>query len=439
MRLWTIFAVVLAPALAAGGAPPAHKRAVVSQNQMLNFKGGLLYKSGLQTSCEVALISISAAFVAANCFNFTSDGKLDASIEYAVYIDQRNLGKDILKSPLATADITVHPSYDPATLANNIAMVQFNRGMVAPYVSYISTNPPPDTTQAYARRSVDDAGQRWNLPLVASQPEDSSDCTDSAIYLKNRDSMACTGNITPSIYTESCGIPYGTMYQVTDDQIVLAGIYSHSVLLGNSTCSNTGGWHNYYTLLAPYVGFAANVLKIQLDVYSNLTPIKSTTTSIVSMNNTDQTAPSKGTVVGGDFYRLQGADDPAETSSESGPGPEPDADSSSESKTKSKSTDDSEGFTKTQTIVVAVVVPVGVILISVGAFIVYRIWLAKRQDHAWDPHRNAAELQDAAMELDIGGGPDVERMPPEYDTIVHSAPAPAARITPQKPMSPEKD
>ncbi|KAJ2788625.1 Trypsin-like serine protease, partial [Coemansia helicoidea] len=277
------------------------------------FRGGVLAKNGEQTSCEIGLIDISAAFVAANCFDYTGNGAVDASTKYSAWIIPTAEGTSVMRAAIDPKDIHVHPAYDPKTLANNIAVVQFNKGVVAPYVSYINTDLDlPDTQLGYVRRTFNDKKKVWNPLQLALQSGDSSGCAESsALYGANEGWLACTSAATSSVYRDSCSVPFGTLYYATSGQIVLSAIFSHAVVQAKSTCGDGSApaWHSYYTQLWPHIGLAVSVLGRSLDVYSNLTPMNATLKDIRSMSIPSNTAPPRGAIVaGGNFYPLQGAD-----------------------------------------------------------------------------------------------------------------------------------
>ncbi|KAJ2903736.1 hypothetical protein GGI21_004392, partial [Coemansia aciculifera] len=109
--------------------PPLMGPGPVIPNSSLNvtdaiegqFDGVLIVKS-IQTSCEVALASDSYGYVAANCLmvNGNMVGML-SDLQVAVHGPQ-------LSSLYPITNVTIHPNYDPASLANNIAVVKYKSG-----------------------------------------------------------------------------------------------------------------------------------------------------------------------------------------------------------------------------------------------------------------------------------------------------------------------
>ncbi|KAJ2710847.1 hypothetical protein H4R19_003542 [Coemansia spiralis] len=442
MRYWAVAgALVLGAAAARSAAGNGDGPRDLTAGSFTQFKGGLLYKNGVQTSCEVGLIDFSAAFVAANCLNYTGGGNMvDASVKYSVWLYNSADGTSVIRATVDPMDIRVHPKYDAKTLANNIAVVQFNKGVVAPYTSYINTDLNlTGSQQGYVRRTFNDSQGAWNPVQLSLQSSDSGGCAESsALYGQNPGWLACTGAVTSSVYLDSCGVPFGTLYYATDGQIVLSAIFSHAVVHGTSTCGGGPGtvWRSYFTQLWPHVGLAVSVLGRPINTYVNLAPVVAVNRDIHAMTVPTNTAPPSGAVVvGGNFYGFQGAkqDEDGESSSgdESSSSSRAEASSDTEEPGSSHGSsgaldaDDSSsggGFTKTQKIIVGVVVPIGAILIGIGAFLLYRIWAAKRQDHAWDPRANMVQLQSAASEIAQPG----LLTPPAYADAVLIPPLQAA-------------
>ncbi|KAJ2715102.1 hypothetical protein H4R19_001383, partial [Coemansia spiralis] len=85
--------------------------------------GGVLVKNGVLTSCELAVLDNKASVLAAACLDYTSSGNLDTNTKYAVYLD----GSDGSKPVSYNVDtVTVHPGFKRSSLANNLAILQYN-------------------------------------------------------------------------------------------------------------------------------------------------------------------------------------------------------------------------------------------------------------------------------------------------------------------------
>ncbi|KAJ2761454.1 hypothetical protein H4S06_001198, partial [Coemansia sp. BCRC 34490] len=220
-----------------------------------------LTKNNVETSCMVAVMSMKAVFVAANCIDMKNGYAVDQSVNYKL----RYTSTDTDAAPIYNVDatkITIHPNYNQTTLENNIAIIEFNENTVDDYVSFVSTNDFSAKTEAYVRRNYVESKAEWDTPSVLNQDTENDDCKNSSpLYKTNSEWMSCTSSVTTSYITNDCSIPYGLMYKEKDtDIIVMTSLYSHSVVYGNDMCSKPSKIINYYTLLWPYLGFAANTL-----------------------------------------------------------------------------------------------------------------------------------------------------------------------------------
>ncbi|KAJ2727060.1 hypothetical protein GGI07_000178 [Coemansia sp. Benny D115] len=274
--------------------------------------GGVLFKNGKQTTCEVGLISSKAGYIAASCFDF-SGSSINRSTKYEVYIDDGSGSSNPSIYTINPLDITIHPNYNPNTYENNISVVQFNKQAQSTYTGYIVTNVFSIAKSSYVRRTYDTKNKKWNLPIYTGMVPNSNECVErSGLMAKNSGNMACVSIGTMSIYQSSCTVPYGTLYAAGNNMVALAGIYSYSVVEKDSMCRGGSRWYNYYTLLWNLDRFATSVLGYPVDVMSSYEP--STEPSIqLYINAAPSNADMNGwSAVSGNLYPLQGAnqDDP---------------------------------------------------------------------------------------------------------------------------------
>ncbi|KAJ2406555.1 hypothetical protein GGI10_005191 [Coemansia sp. RSA 2530] len=89
-----------------------------------NYRGAQLLIYRTATSCELGVIDSSAVFVAASCLALTSSGQEDNSIDYIIAIDGVGDGGN---GRFSVESITLHPEYNPGTLANNIAILKYKK------------------------------------------------------------------------------------------------------------------------------------------------------------------------------------------------------------------------------------------------------------------------------------------------------------------------
>ncbi|KAJ2335933.1 hypothetical protein GGH91_005370, partial [Coemansia sp. RSA 2671] len=133
---------------------------------LAQIKGGVLVKNGKQTSCGLGLLDNMASYVSANCLDF-KNGKVDGNIIYEVYIDS---GYDKTATRAMVQNITVHPKYNPSTMANNIALIEFNLGNDVTWYNYNAIGRASWSEIIYAQRYVSDMNQMtWATPQISPQ------------------------------------------------------------------------------------------------------------------------------------------------------------------------------------------------------------------------------------------------------------------------------
>ncbi|KAJ2709179.1 hypothetical protein H4R19_004383 [Coemansia spiralis] len=254
---------LLVLALAIAGMAPVVRAAVDDDDNsgadQTHFRGGLLLRNGQQTSCEIALIDGAAAFIAASCVT-DGDGKVDRSASFEIQVDHLP-GRVGAGAPLLSRGIAVHPAYDPTTFANNIAVVQFELDPAKQWHIGIAIERSEWTGSMFMRRRMDDvSGQTWAAPSTSWRDLSDPDCAQSyGLYGANRNDFKCTSDTAPPMANSACGVPFGTYYGVMSGRPALAGLYSHSVIDGNTLCAAKSAVH-YYTLVSSYIAFAQRVL-----------------------------------------------------------------------------------------------------------------------------------------------------------------------------------
>ncbi|KAJ2548978.1 hypothetical protein EV175_004619 [Coemansia sp. RSA 1933] len=362
-------------------------------------------------------MDMGALFVAANCLKLGNDNQPDTSVSYKIQYSSTDDDVNPI-SVLSPGEITVHPSYNPDTLENNIAVILYSIGPTDEYVGYVSTEDYIGGNDVYVRQDYNMQNSSWNSPVVENQSSDSNGCADgSALYAANTEWMSCTSAVTTSSVDSDCYIPYGVMFKENStDLIVLSSIYSHSVIYGSDMCTQSDTILNYYTMLWPYVGFARTVMGRGVSVYNQTTGSQSNDMTINSMVSPNSTSVPNTTTEGGDLYPKQLSIE-ASQSQEAALSKTDSSNDSSQATTSSG--DSSNGLSKAQKIAIGVAVPLGVILVALGGIIVHHIWKVRREDKAWDPNAQSLNLQHAAMEISAD---DPFVVPPPYSQV-NSAPA----------------
>ncbi|KAJ2728584.1 hypothetical protein H4S00_000899 [Coemansia sp. D1744] len=230
------------------------------------FKGAVLLKNGEQTSCEVALMYSTFGFVSAACLDFTDDTAktVNMSTSYEVMISG---GLTSSYGRFRASRVTPNPNYDPASYANNIAILQFDSNG-DDFVNYIAS---------------------WRADWAN-------------MYFND---LICNQLTTTSIMNATCSIPYASMYGVIDPNAAIAAIYSHSAVYGQGNFCNGNKIYNYYIVMQNYVHWAMSVIGKKAPVFH--TRIAEYTENMDA--NYSMTIPGNKNVesvlvYGGDLYHL---------------------------------------------------------------------------------------------------------------------------------------
>ncbi|KAJ2452652.1 hypothetical protein EV183_002803 [Coemansia sp. RSA 2336] len=121
---------------------------------------GLLINNNQQTFCQATIISSTAAVLAASCFDSTE--KADPTV-YKVYVEATDPN---VVTQAQVSSITTHPSYNPQTFANNIAVVTFSA--ITTGMEYVIDN-KPGLWDAFLHisNSLNSANTQWNTPEMS--------------------------------------------------------------------------------------------------------------------------------------------------------------------------------------------------------------------------------------------------------------------------------
>ncbi|KAJ1797319.1 hypothetical protein LPJ59_003218 [Coemansia sp. RSA 2399] len=237
------------------------RRANNEQSSIASLRTGVLVKNGVQTSCELALIDNKAAFVAANCVTDTS-GNLDTTSAYVVYYtDGDSQGSNAASASITSSSVTLHPEYSVNTLANNIAILQFNPSQGVSWQNPIAVNSNAwSDTVLSRRRLVSVSSSTWANMLYVSLNESSDDCSsNSGLYAANTKDFVCSLQRSTPLMSSQCNIPYGSVYGVDNSNAAVAGLYSYSVISGSQFCGSSDIM-SYYLMLSDYIAFAQSTI-----------------------------------------------------------------------------------------------------------------------------------------------------------------------------------
>ncbi|KAJ2813364.1 hypothetical protein H4S07_000739, partial [Coemansia furcata] len=288
-----VFGLLLSLALAVPSAAsvlPRQQDVTASANDIFKVKGGLFIKNGKQTSCGLGILDNMASLMSADCLDFVN-GKVDASSNYEAFIDA---GYDGATARYTVQNVTVHPSYDPKTKANNVAVIQYNSGSKVTWYNYNAIGPSNWDGYVYVQRYLSDIdGMAWATPKVYTQDSGDSLCSDlSPVYNANMKDFACgRGTVSPPTSAlGTCNVPYQMVYATFSGTYVYqAGFFSHVVIQdGNDLCEYSSQ-RTYFTLISDYLAFANSVIKRTVYYFNKINSTKPQTSPAYAMTKPSTT------------------------------------------------------------------------------------------------------------------------------------------------------
>ncbi|KAJ2658664.1 hypothetical protein IWW48_003903 [Coemansia sp. RSA 1200] len=292
------------------------------KSDLKTSKRGILVKNNKVTSCELGLFSDLRAALSADCLDYTSDNKLDTTTTYTVYVDD---GIDGKADKYQVQRITVHPEYNSTTKANNIATLNYNMGKNSTWHNVFGIGREKYWGKmVYTRSTITDLdAMTWNDPDYMFDPATSEDSTCesmSVLYSANKYDFTCIGNYTKSPRSDltQCGTPFGTAYTYIDNKLYPVGFYSYSSTVGNAgdtgLCDVTSV-RNYYSAISDWMVYIGKQTSINVLNYypvgTGLTPIN---TPDYTLRDPGVSEDGKFKIVGGDYYKDQGASTSSVTS-----------------------------------------------------------------------------------------------------------------------------
>ncbi|KAJ2843285.1 hypothetical protein IWW36_005614 [Coemansia brasiliensis] len=148
-----------------------------------------------------------------------------------------------------------------SNFANNIAVVEFSIDARDPWPIKVAVDHATWASTLYVRRYMTNKNaMKWANPKTGRSSLTRPECaTTSGLYASNYFDFICSSNTAGAMVGSQCGVPYGTVYGQINDQLAIGGIYSHSVVEGDSIC-DSGRTVHYYLYLSNYLAFAQNVL-----------------------------------------------------------------------------------------------------------------------------------------------------------------------------------
>ncbi|KAJ2682358.1 hypothetical protein GGH99_004772 [Coemansia sp. RSA 1285] len=288
------------------------RRAVTASQFLSDFRSAQFVISSSQTSCEVALVNSIGGFVAASCLKFKSDGNADNSIDYRVAVNDPLAGTSKIYS---VDSVDVHPSYNPATFANNVAFVMFNWDASVTWTASVASDPAAWDNAYYTSRTLSSISKAtWNTPAIiqtagAAATDDAGCSAASALFSANKDSMRCLSTSATSVANNKCNTPFGAAWAIFQpNDIAVGALYSHSVVYGGtSLCGASGNQFHYYTLLQPYVAWGAKKLGKSISTFTTDSSFSYSGSTSFSLANSGAGAVAGTTLISGDQYPIQKA------------------------------------------------------------------------------------------------------------------------------------
>ncbi|KAJ2891270.1 hypothetical protein IWW38_003696 [Coemansia aciculifera] len=287
---------------------------------------------------------------------------------------------------------TAHFKYDPTTFANNVALLKFNQGGTRQWKNYIGANPSDWTSKFFVSRSVT-GSQGGSMPAwqptqdVVVGPDVSAQCAAaSVLFANNPNDLVCTSQVVTSAAggNPGCALPYSSVYGVHDPDLAIAGLYSHSVIVGSSLCKYTQ-IYNYYTLLSNYLEWGGDVAKSTVYLYvADLTYVNNNNPNYSMVVPSGQPSVS-GIVVGGDLSGNSPKPTPSSSSSSSSSSPTSTSTTSTFTSTSDTSSSDTSasgqnsGKQGMNIGIILLIVGLILLVIAIIAFLLYRRYKKRKE------------------------------------------------------------
>ncbi|KAJ2030261.1 hypothetical protein IWW57_001274 [Coemansia sp. S610] len=404
-----LFSLALAAAVAVPSTAsvlPRRQDARASPTDIFKIKGGLLVKNSKQTSCGLGILDNMAALVSADCLDYTS-GKVNYTTKYEAFVDA---GYNGATGRYKVQTITVHPSYDAKTKANNVAVIQYNSGSKVLWYNYNAIEPDSWDEYVYVQRYLSDVdGMAWATPKVYSQSNADSTCSQlSPVYKANKEGFACgSGLVSAPSLLGACDVPYQMVYaKLSGSYVYQAGFFSHAAIEDGKNLCKYGSQRSYFTLFSDYLAFANSVTNRTVYYFSDDNSTTPQTDPKYAMAKPSSTV-SDVVLLSGDMYAKQpGVESSAATSlsrssplasptSSPTPSPSPTSDPPREEEPVTES-----GMSKRSIAIVAACSAIGSLLLAVGGFFLVRWWRGHLQ-RTRDPFKETAAQEFLAN--DLGG------------------------------------
>ncbi|KAJ2706507.1 hypothetical protein FB645_001515 [Coemansia sp. IMI 203386] len=390
----------------------------IDDTRFKDVRTAILAVDGVPTTCEIGLLSSTIGLFAVSCLVFDDKGFQDTDTKYEVYVYTGNGSEEPEKYEVDINEIFIIGIYEQITMYGNLAVLTFNKGSNDTYKAYSSSNTYLIEDSSYASHLLDFGSRKWSEAQTMQQLDDPRDqCSEyGRLYEANSNMFACNNATIESVYDSNCKMPYGLLYTMKGDSVVLVAIYTHSVILGFDECKSPR--LNYYTYVNQFIPFASWIMETPIDVIEDdtTTTISVSTHPTIVINAGSPKGMITTTTYGANLYARYQSTEPSSSESTSNTESNSDdlsADTQSSSETDNSDLDadsDGSGMSRTAKIIVGVVVSLVGAAVIVGYFI-YRCLKKKLNTNSWDPNAESLNVYAVGNSLNR----DVEHIkPPPY-------------------------
>ncbi|KAJ1958355.1 hypothetical protein GGI12_004756 [Dipsacomyces acuminosporus] len=222
-------------------------------------------RNGLQQlPCEVVPIDSSAAFTSAICAKAI---KKDKNNYFQIQLNATKTAQQADKYNITT--VHIHPSFNPETYSNNIALLEFNtnNSTKGNWTNPISIN--KDSWKNIALVKQFNTTQQVKFVEDFKTPDGCKN--SSALFKANKDGFICSSWTIPLNNTEKkCPVPFGSIYSSKDSSKAAGSValFSHAVVYDQNACTEMPQFA-YYTVLANYLSWAKDILDRNIETIAS--------------------------------------------------------------------------------------------------------------------------------------------------------------------------
>ncbi|KAJ1832428.1 hypothetical protein LPJ63_003535 [Coemansia sp. RSA 2711] len=254
--------------------------------------GGVLIRDGQQTSCELAPIGNAGVFVAASCLDAAETNT--SSYQLAMYTQGVGAAQLV---PVDPQNIHVHPEYNRTTYFRNIAVIKLRAAPTGVRANIVYARAQPNNV-TYRRLVLDDALDTWDDELAMWQNTPNAECRISSMYTDTLWAFTCTTDMANVTVRNASypRMPWASASVAIDGRPYGYALHSHSIV-----DSPGAALVSYYTTVAQFTGFAAQVLATTIEYYDANNKLQASSPLQFAIRPPAQVLAS---TVAGDLYAL---------------------------------------------------------------------------------------------------------------------------------------